>query len=170
MPYEWRGKSREELHLWQHRSLTPRGFVWFMGITAASALFPLGALIGSRALLVVLGFFVAIIGALWWAIERNYHMSNRREILTLSPDSARLIHYRPGQAPQEWQANPFWVTPILHRGHKIRHYLTLRGGPREVELGVFLTAEERQELHAELTARLTQLRRAPPSEIKPAAP
>lgn len=158
MPYEWTEAPEPELHLWQHRSLTPGGFATFMGATALLAALPLGALIGTRALLMVLGFFALIIGALWWAIVRHYHASDRREILRLSPDEAELTHLRPKEAPREWRANPFWVTPVLHRDHKIRHYLTLRGGPREVELGAFLTPGERKQLYEDLTFRLSELR------------
>ena len=37
-------------------------------------------------------------------------------------------------------------------------YLTLKGGPREVELGAFLSEEERLALRRELTDRLASLR------------
>ena len=49
------------------------------------------------------------------------------------------------------------MQPILHASSgPVPQYLTLRGGPREVELGAFLTEEERQRLHADLSTRLRQ--------------
>ncbi len=56
-------------------------------------------------------------------------------------------------------ANPHWVKPKLHpTGGPVPHYLTLTGGPRVVELGAFLTEDERKILHGELRARLADLR------------
>jgi uncharacterized membrane protein len=40
----------------------------------------------------------------------------------------------------------------------VEHYLTLQGGPREVEIGAFLTVEERLALQRELLDRLRAVR------------
>ena len=46
---------------------------------------------------------------------------------------------------------PTWVTPHLHvTGGPVPNYLTLRGGPREVEIGAFLSEPERLALRDEL--------------------
>ena len=52
MPYEWLPPDDNEyrLHAWPHRSLTQRGFVWFLGTTAALIALPLLAILGSPVL------------------------------------------------------------------------------------------------------------------------
>ena len=61
----------------------------------------------------------------------------------------------PWKGPKlEWEANPHWVSVKLRNDGPVERYLTLRGGGREVELGSFLTPEERESLHADLNRRL----------------
>ena len=43
-------------------------------------------------------------------------------------------------------------------GGPIPHYITLKGAGREVELGAFLSEEERVALHDDLRKRLGELR------------
>ena len=92
----------------------------------------------------------------WIAIR----FSNRTvsEDLTLTADLITLQRHTPGQADQIWQANPHWVRAALHpRGGPVPDYLTLTGGGREVELGAFLTPQERRDLHELLLKRLSAL-------------
>ena len=53
-----------------------------------------------------------------------------------------------------WQANPFWVRLRLDPDARPENYLTLQGGGRRIELGAFLSPEERVELAEELEAAL----------------
>lgn len=164
MPYEWLppetgpdGETRR-LHLWPHRPLTQRGFVWFIAGTAGLIAVPLLAVLGSPVLWALLPFLAAAIAAIWVALRKNGRDREILEELTLSPTRITLTrHDRQGR--RDWQANPHWVRPHLHRqGGPVPNYLTLRGGPREVELGAFLSEEERIALQADLTRALAALR------------
>lgn len=160
MPHQWlppEGETRR-LHLWPHRPLTQRGFAGFIGVTSALIALPLFAALGSPVLWALLPFLAAAIAALWFALRKNARDREILEDLTLTPTRITLSrHDRQGR--RDWEANPHWVRPHLHRqGGPVPNYLTLRGGPREVELGAFLSEEERLALHDELARALAALR------------
>lgn len=158
MPYHWTDTSQEKtLTLWPHQSLTPHGFSWFIGATALMLALPLLAVLGSPVAWVLMAFFLAAIWGVWRAIMANRAHRSLREELTLTPETVSLQHV-PYQGPVlEWQANPHWVTVAIRRDGPVENYLTLRGGGREVELGRFLTPEEREGLYRELLGLLRPL-------------
>ena len=151
MPYEWSDTARDkELTLWPHQSLTPRGFSWFIGITAAMLALPLLAVLGSPVAWVLMLFFAGALWAVWRAITVNQKHRTMHEALTLNSERVHLAH-RPSRGPSlEWEANPYWVSVHMRSDGPVENYLTLRGAGREVEIGRFLTPEERVSLHDEL--------------------
>ena len=143
MPYELRqtGKSWR-LRLWPHNALAPRGFAAVIGFSAAVLAVPLLAL-----------------WALWHAIQRNWRDRSVFEEMDLSRRELHLRRVNPRGPVQEWRADPHWVTlHISADGGPVEQYLTLTGGGREVELGAFLTPEERIALHGELADLLIRLK------------
>ena len=119
---------------------------------------PLAGLIGNPALWVILPFLILAVTAIWFALSRNYSDARILEELILTPDQVTLTRHRPDQQ-QNWQANPHWVRLTLHAtGGPVPNYLTLTGNNREVELGAFLSEDERIALAADLRQRLAALR------------
>ena len=152
MPYRW---TDQTLILWPHRSLPARGFVAFIGVTAALISLPLLAELGTPALWVLLPFLTAAVAAIWFAIRRNNRDRDILETLTLTPDLISLTRHGPRNQHHAWQANPHWTRLTLHKtGGPVPNYLTLTGNGREVELGAFLSEPERIALHADLAAGL----------------
>jgi uncharacterized membrane protein len=161
MPYEWLPPKSDEnhLHLWPHRSLTPAGFVAFIGTTALLIALPAIPLIGTPLLWVLLPFPIIAVTGIWAALRRNQRDTEIIEDLTLTPGRVALVRHGPRGRRQEWEANPHWVQVTLHpTGGPVPQYLTLRGGGREVELGAFLTEAERVALAAEVRAALAARR------------
>ncbi len=155
MPYRWTDTSTEKtLRLWPHQSLTERGFAWFIGATAAMLALPLLALLGSPVVWILLAFFAAAIAGVWRAIMVNRRDLSLHEELTLKPDHVRLAHIPPTGPVLEWEANPHWVRVRLHHDGPVENYLTLSGNGREVQIGAFLSPEEREGLYDDLTRRL----------------
>jgi uncharacterized membrane protein len=147
------------LHLWPYRSLPRRGFVWFIGITFALLTVPLIAVVGSPVLWGLLPFVLGALGLMWLLLERSYKDAELIEELKLWSDRIELTRHAPRRAPLHWQANPYWVSVHLHpTGGPVENYVTLKGGDREVEIGAFLTPEERARLHGELQDHLRRLR------------
>jgi uncharacterized membrane protein len=133
--------------------------VWFIGGTAALIAGPLVGLLGSPVLWGLLPFLLAAIAGIWWALERSFRDGEILEDLTLTPETVTLTRHGPRGQRQDWQANPHWVKVQIHpSGGPVPHYLTLSGGQRLVEIGTFLTEDERRRLSAEITEGLKAAR------------
>ena len=143
------------LHLWPFRSLPKRGFVLVIGGTAALLSLPLLAVLGSPVLWGLLPFLLLAVWGLWVALQPQ--LPRRRD--RRGPDD--LAGPRHPRAPRPARtAADMAGQPALGRGEPapeggpVPHYLTLRGGGREVELGAFLSEPERIALRAEVAAAL----------------
>ncbi len=168
MPYQWtdpRPLAPEGvpppvrvLRLWPHRSLPRRGFAGFFGTTAALGALPLLMMLGSPVLWGLLPFFLLTLGALWAAIQASYRTGEVQEELRLWPDRVELTR-RERRGSRRWEANPHWIRTALHAtGGPVPHYLTLTGAGRTVEIGAFLSEEERIALRPEIEGALARLR------------
>ena len=162
MPYEWFPPAADmpaRLHLWPYRSLPRRGFVAFIAITCALIALPLLAVLGSPVLWGLLPFFLIAIAGVWFALAKSYRDGEIVEDLTFAPENLTLTRHGPRGQRHDWQANPHWVRLTLHpKGGPVPNYLTLSGSGREVELGAFLSEEERVKLRDEVQDRLNRLR------------
>src|SRR4028118_2107767 len=78
------------------------------------------------------------------------------------PDRVELARCDPRRPVRSWEANPHWIRTVLHQtGGPVPNYLTLSGSGRTVEIGAFLSEEERLELKPELEDALQRLGRPP---------
>lgn len=146
------------LTLWPHRSLSRRGFRRFLALTAAGLAVPVLPLIGTPVGWALMPFLLAMLLAVYFAIERSYADGKLVEELRLWPDLIAVERREPRGAVQHWEANPAWVQLRLFDDGPVENYLTLRGNGREIELGAFLSPEERQRLYRELLDALVGLR------------
>jgi len=171
MPYRWSRPTpdgSQTLTLWPHRSLTARGFVGFIAATATLLGLPLIALLGTPALWVIFAFMAASLAAIWAALARNHRDRSLSEVLSLRPGTITLTRHNPGGATQTWSDNPYWTRVTLYASSgPVPDYLTLKGQGREVELGRFLTPDERRSLAADLRAILAAIDRPqPPPDVR----
>jgi len=160
MPYQWLPAPPPEtrLRISPPQSLPRAGFVWFIGTTAALIAVPLLSLIGNPAMWVLLPFLAAALAAIWWALLRSYRDGEIVEHLTLSPKLITLTRHGPRGRRQDWQGNPHWLRLTLHpTAGPVPNYLTMKAEGREVELGAFLSEDERITLRADLDRRLSAL-------------
>lgn len=145
--------------LWPYRSLSPEGFRIILGITAAGLALPLLALAGTGASLALAPYAALAFLALWGFIKLSYRSGRITEVLRLWPDAIAVERREPWGRIKRWEANPYWVDVEMTDTKAVQRYLTLRGNGRTIELGAFLTPEERVALADELRTRIAQLRR-----------
>jgi uncharacterized membrane protein len=110
-----RGAPRLNLRLTPYKSLTPEGFVWFIGLTAALISVPLLSILGTSVFWALLPFIVAAVWAVWAALKRSWRDHELFEEVTLWDDLIRIERHEPRRRePLDWEANPYWVRVALH--------------------------------------------------------
>lgn len=173
MPYEWDvpitaapspdapghadgGAPIAVLHLWPYRSLPKRGFAFAIGFAYVAMLIPVAGFVGTVAMWWLLVPGLIAIAGLWWFIDRSYKDGEILEELTIWPDHIHLSRTGPRRRHSDWEANPHWVTVQCHKtSGPVPDYVTLKGNGREVEIGRFLSEEERPRLYDDLSRALT---------------
>jgi uncharacterized membrane protein len=150
-----------ELRLWPNRSLPRAGFRIVMTIAAVALALPMAPLMGTRVGWALLPFLIGAWALLFLFLKLSYRDGRLMEHLRLWPDLIAVERQEPGGRVLRWQANPYWVRLELHPDARPEQYLTLRGGGRTIELGAFLSPEERINLHENLSDVLATLRATP---------
>ena len=157
MPYYWSklpssadfvakevGEAGLCLYLSAHNSLTPSGFVKFISITSVMMLIPIFAFLGHVFLWIIAGTLGLTLLAVWTALTASWRRGKVSEVLEIWTDQVRLKRTNPDGSIQEWDANPYWTEiSIIKKDGPVPNYLTLRGNGRTVELGSFLSEDER---------------------------
>ncbi|GAA6207123.1 DUF2244 domain-containing protein [Cognatishimia sp. WU-CL00825] len=162
MPYHWTDTPAGPvvLTLQAHRSLPRRGFAAVILIISVMFALPLLAFSGKAAFWWLLPFFIAAVWALWAALRRSYRDGYVSEQLTRDADILTLTHRPARGAAQSWDCNIYWVRAEIHKTDgPVPQYITLSGKGRQVELGRFLSEDERVALFVELNQYLDKAQR-----------
>ncbi|MEP1768523.1 MAG: DUF2244 domain-containing protein [Sulfitobacter sp.] len=143
------------MQLWPHNSLPARGMAAFVLTTFTLISIPVLPLLGSPILWGMLPFTLATVWGVFWALQRNHKSRQIREELVLGEQTAQLTHTTASGAVQKWDCDRYWtqVTKYEDEG-PVPHYITLRGKGREVEIGSFLSEDERIALYDDLRRAL----------------
>lgn len=158
MPYRWTSEPQaptQVLKLWPHNALPARGMAAFVLSTFTLILIPALPLLGSPVLWGLLPFLMAAVWAIYFALQSNWKQRQITEELTLAPTQAHLVRTNPKGQTQRWDCNRYWcrVTKYEDQG-PVPHYVTLSGSGREVEIGAFLSEDERIALYDDLARAL----------------
>lgn len=158
MPYEWTTAPEamaQEMRLWPHQSLPAKGFAAFILATFTLILIPTITLLGTVLLWGLLPFVLGAVAAMYFALQYNHKSRLIEEVLTLDADTAHLTHTTHRGEVKEWHCNRYWAQVLKYeREGPVPQYVTLRGEGREVEIGSFLSEEERVALFDDLSRRL----------------
>ncbi|WP_375690481.1 DUF2244 domain-containing protein [Pseudooceanicola sp. LIPI14-2-Ac024] len=158
MPYEW-SETRRHLTLWPHRSLPRGGFVVVIAVTFVLIMIPLFAVLGTMLLWGLLPFGLGAVAALWYGLRLSYRSGEIVETLEITPETTALRRRNPDGSEQGWDCNTYWARAEMHRtGGPVPWYVTLTGNGRTVEIGSFLSEDERRALYGELASELAAQR------------
>ena len=156
MPYHWttnsqNGRNIRILELWPHNSLPKQGFASFIVTTFILILLPLLSLSGTLVFWGLLPFLMLAIWAVWTALQHSYNRNKIYECLSFGKQTLDLERTNPKGNTQNWSCEGYWSRASIYtREGPVPFYVTLSGNGREVEIGAFLSEDERKSLYEEL--------------------
>ena len=135
--------------LWPNRSLTPGIRKAVLTFICAGLCLPLIPLIGTLAFWGMVPFLAGTLALILLGLRRSDRDGHLSEEVAIWPDEMRVERREPSGRCLRWSAETMQVRVRLADG-PVESYLTLKGGGREIELGRFLSPEERVELAGEI--------------------
>ena len=105
MPYHWTTPPRahaQEMQLWPHNSLPPKGSAAFILATFGMATLPLYGLLGTTLLWGLLPFLLIALAGLYYALRRNEADRQIVEILKITPEDMHLTRVNPKGDALDW--------------------------------------------------------------------
>lgn len=156
-PETWSEQPVFEALLYPRRSLDRRGYGLLIGGTGLII-----GLYGVTFLLVgawpIFGFLGAEWLLFWYLFSRHYRGDRRAERLRLFPDRLLVEARDPRGKLTTYMLQPYWLQVILDRADTFHNPLYLRSHGRQLEIGAFLSPQERREFAAELIEVLRRQR------------
>ena len=138
-------------------SLEPKGFMLLM-VAIASVSFVVGMVFMVAGAWPVVGFLGLDVALIFMAFKANYRWARMYETVRLTSDSLLVERISPPGKAQRWSFQPYWLkvqidTPVKHDSQ-----LVLSSHGKRLNIGAFLTADERLELAHALQDALAKLR------------
>jgi uncharacterized membrane protein len=157
-PAEPAPPCRFDAALHPHRSLSPHGFRWLMGIVIALNLI-VGGWFLAKGAWPVFGFMGLDVLILWLCFRRSY--ADGREHETVRLDARELIVRKIDRngATREWRLEPSWLQVVMDDPPRHESRLSLRSHGRDLVIGAFLSPEERLDFAHALRAALSEWKR-----------
>jgi len=147
-----------EITLWPNRSLGRTGFRVTMALAAIGFAIPVLPFIWAGGFWVLLPFVGVVFSALAVAFKANNRHGQMREHVSLWKDLIAVERHEVNGEVKRWNCNPYWMrTMLVSDGGPVDNYLILIGSDRKIELGAFLSPEERVELLADIEAAIKDL-------------
>jgi len=156
----WSGTSEVpsiKIRLAPNRSLDSHGTKVVFAVVACGFLLPIIPFIGSP-----IGTTLTIFSGLTFylfltLLQRNFQQGSTFEEILISKDKIIVVHQEKNKEQMTWECNPYWTKVHLDINNpKLKNYLTLAGKGRRIELGAFLSPDERLELRDKIQNALAK--------------
>ena len=131
------------LTIWPHRSCSKKTFTLILGIIGFILIAPTFLFLNISFALSILPFSILSIFLLFFVGNKNFKDALLIEKLKIYPKKIILERKEPNNDIKKWHSNPYWTKVNIYNNGPVESYLTLKGNGKEVELGSFLTPEER---------------------------
>lgn len=142
--------------LWPNRSLGRTGFRNTMVLVIFGTSIPMIPLYLAASSAWVLLFGILPVALLFLFFIKNYRDGRLTEEIRLYSNVIAVERREPSGEILRWHANPYWVR-INMQDRPIENYLTLEGNQRTIEIGAFLSPDERVTLKAEIETAIHKM-------------
>ena len=146
-----------KIRLAPNRSLDSHGTKVVFAVVACGFLLPIIPFIGSP-----IGTTLTIFSGLTFylfltLLQRNFQQGSTFEEILISKNKIIVVHQEKNKEQMTWECNPYWTKVHLDINNpKLKNYLTLAGKGRRIELGAFLSPDERLELRDKIQKALAK--------------
>ncbi len=156
----WRDKGDPaflRMRLMPNRSLDSTGTKIVFILIACGFLLPLIPFIGSA-----IGTTITIFSGLTFylfltLLQKNFQQAYIFEEIFISKNKVIVVHQEKNKEQKTWEGNPYWTRVRIDVNNpKLKNYLTLTGKGQHIELGAFLSPDERIELRDEIQNALAK--------------
>ncbi len=147
-----------------HRSLSPMGF-WILMAAIGGVSFVTGIMFLLAGAWPVFGFFGLDVLLVYVFFRLNYREARAFETLTLTETELLFRKVSPKGKVRSHRFEPYWLRVKIDAPSQTQSRLTLSSHGKAVEIGTFLTADEKVDLAHEIREALRRQR----ERIEPAA-
>src|SRR5690606_21577352 len=128
-----------------HRSLSPSGFVVLMSLIAAVG-FGIGIAFITIGAWPVFGFCGAEVALIWLCFRLSYRSGRTWERVRLTAESLTVERHQIDGSWHEWRFQPYWLRVLMDDPPQHESRLVLTSHAESLDIGSFLTPEERLDL------------------------
>ncbi len=90
-------------------------------------------------------------------LQKNFQQGSTFEEILISKRKIKVVHQEKNKERLTWECNPYWTKVHLDINNpRLKNYLTLAGKGKHIELGAFLSPEERLELRDKIQNALAK--------------
>ncbi len=150
--------------VYPHRSLGPTGFLALMAVLSACS-FTIGLVFYLSGAWPVVGFLGLDVLIVYVAFRLNYRAARAYETVRLTPEALEIAKVDAHGRRRSATLQPYWLAVDMDDPPRRDSRLTLRTHGRRLEIGGFLTPDEKLDLARALRRALDEARSLPAAQM-----
>ncbi len=140
-----------------NRSLSSEGTLIVFIILSIGLVVPIIPFLGTKIGITLTLFSGLTFYLFLFFLGRNFQSGQLYEEIKISAKKIEVIHKDKNKKKLTWEGNPYWTKVIMeNNSDKVENYLTLTERGRHIELGSFLSPDERVDLKNDIQNALAK--------------
>ena len=140
-----------------NRSLSSEGTLVVFVILVIGLVIPIVPFLGSEVGITLTLFSGFTLYLFLFLLEKSFQSGQLYEEIKISSGKIEITHKEKNKKKLTWEGNPFWTKVVMEeKANKVENYLTIREKGRHIELGAFLSPDERINLKNEIQNALAK--------------